>query len=295
MHKVLIIAGLFVTVAFTACEERGPAIDFSTTTIKSVDTTYVESPEVPEPRRILVEEATGVQCPNCPAGTKILQKADSTYPGRVIVVAIHAGKLTDPMSDSKHLLYNNDLLPLYSFFGAEPNKPAAIFDRVPVNGSYFIDSRNMWPNLMEQRLAKPSPVNLSLTSSYNDETGEDTISVRVAYTQDVQANQSIGIYITENGIIDPQIDGLSIIEDYEHNHVLRQNVTPLNGTSFLDTLAVKEKGRVYERTFIYKIPESAYTVEGKKWNLDNCKVVAFVFDNESQSKEVSQVAEISLR
>jgi hypothetical protein len=276
-----------------SCTEKGPGIDFSTT--RSADTTFTINPETPELRRVLIEEATGVKCPNCPAGAKILKAADSVNPDRIVIIALHAGNLTSPLDESKYDFRNPSIMQLFAFFGGEPNKPAAVFDRTRQGTAYFVDSRSAWPGLINQRLQTASPIRLSLTSSYNAATMEDTIRVRISYTSTVSKPQSVGIVITEDGIVDPQEDGTIIIPDYKHEHVLRDFVTPINGISFLDTLATKKAGRVFEKTFIYKVPEVAFGPEIKRWNLDKCNVVGFVFNNEANDKEVVQAAEIKLK
>ena len=286
-----IIAGS--AIILSACEERGPAIDFSN--VEKVDTTYVIAPEAPEARRVLIEEATGVKCPNCPAGAKILKQADSTNPGRIVIIGLHAGIQTSPLSESKYDLRDSTIMNLFAYFGGEPNKPAAVFDRTVQNGKYFLDNRTAWPGLINQRLAEPTPVRLSMTSSYDAATHEATIRVRVSYTTAVSKPQSIGVVIVEDDIEDPQEDGLTIIEDYVHQHVHRAFVTPINGSSFLDSLATKDAGRVFERTFTYKLPDAALVQGLKQWNVDNLHAVAYVFNNAGADQEVQQAAHVKLK
>ena len=74
---------------------------------------------------------------------------------------------------------------------------------------------------------------------------------------------------------------------YVHNHVFRDFLTPSIGASILSDLLSKEPGQVYERTFIYKVNSS--------WNINNCRIVAFVHNNEQDDKSVVQVAEADLK
>jgi hypothetical protein len=91
------------------------------------------------------------------------------------------------------------------------------------------------------------------------------------------------------------VNGLKKDTFYMHNHVLREFVTPVNGHSFLDTLVTKAAGRVYERTYVFKLPERAFGEERTRWNLDNCNVIGFVFNNEPGDMEIVQSVEIELR
>ena len=134
-----------------------------------------------------------------------------------------------------------------------------------------------------------------MTSSYNAVAQEDTIRIRVSYTSAVSKKQSIVILVTEDDIVDAQEENTTIIFDYKHDHVFRDFVTPYSGVSFLDTLATKEAGRVYERTFVYKVPERAFGEEKFRWNIDNCKIIGFVMNNESGDYEVAQAIEIPFK
>jgi hypothetical protein len=192
---------------------------------------------------------------------------------------------------------------IMNLLGGEPAKPAAGFDRTIQSGSIFTD-RAVWPTVVNQRLAVPPPVNLQLTSSYDEVKKEAVIKVKAIYNTQVTKQQNLTVLITEDNIIDPQDDSRlpppGIEEDYEHNHVLRTMLTPVSGSAVIDSIAVKKPGRVYERTFIYKLPDAAFTTpagapHNTTWNISNLKVVAFINNNETNDKEVAQAAETHLK
>ncbi|RYZ28301.1 MAG: Omp28-related outer membrane protein, partial [Sphingobacteriales bacterium] len=131
------------------------------------------------------------------------------------------------------------------------------------------------------------PLNVTVTSDYNEGSRTAVIKVRVAYTSDITEKQSLMVAVTEDKIIDVQAYPDHHDEEYEHNHVLRDFITPVSGSSIADSLAVKEKGRVYERTFIYEVDAN--------WNHANCNVVAFVFNNGTPGMEVAQIAETRIK
>ena len=74
---------------------------------------------------------------------------------------------------------------------------------------------------------------------------------------------------------------------YRHEHVLRDMITTATGTPIMSTLAEKEAGRVYERTFTYTLAAA--------WVPENCRLIAFVTNNNGADKEVRQVTEIHLK
>lgn len=290
MKKPLLYIAIATILALSACTEKGPPIDFSN--VVKIDTTYITTIETPELRRVLVEQATGVKCPNCPAGAALLKQAEDANPGRVILVGLHALSLTSPiLGESKYNFQSIFAETLFlSYFGGEPNKPASVFDRTIQGSGYFVENRNTWLNTIAQRLQTVSPVNLSITVTGFDAVNNETvIKVRAAYTSTIAKKQSLSIMITEDKIIDAQEDGTNIIEDYEHNHVLRDMLTPAIGNNILDDVSPKEAGRVYERTFTYKVPD------GNDWNVDNLNIIAFIHNNEAGDKEVQQAVEIKLK
>jgi hypothetical protein len=101
-------------------------------------------------------------------------------------------------------------------------------------------------------------------------------------------HQNLTVGIIENNIIDAQEYTSYIDTFYQHNHVLRDFLTPASGSAVLDSFATKKAGRVYERIFIYNVDS--------KWNAANCEVFAYVFKNESgQDYEIAQAAKKSLK
>src|SRR5690606_41258473 len=70
--------GILILGVLSSCKEKGRAIDFSK--ITASDTTYVTTPETTSLRKVLIEEYTGVQCTNCPAGVGLLKSLDEQNP-----------------------------------------------------------------------------------------------------------------------------------------------------------------------------------------------------------------------
>ena len=72
MKKILfVIATGFGAFFMNGCKEIGPAIDFTRPVEGEYDTSYtISSIPAADPKKVFVEEYTGVECPNCPDGTK---------------------------------------------------------------------------------------------------------------------------------------------------------------------------------------------------------------------------------
>lgn len=299
MKKILLVAVGALAATFYACKEIGPSIDLTpkSTDTRAYDTTYTEAVPAAEVKRILAEEYTGVKCPNCPAGTTVLKNYAAAHPGRLVIVALHAGSLTDTVGGKwKHYFANEEVQNMVNNYlgGNTPPKPAAAFDRVVQNtGAMFIPNRNQWVSYLDQRLNVTTPVNLSLTASYDSATQMIVAKVKIVYTQPVTKKQNVSVWVLEDNIIDAQYDVSTTIMDYTHNYVFRDFITPVSGAQILDTFSTKEPGRVYERQFVHT-PRFISNPNADRWNLKNCRVVAVVHNDEFGDKEVAQVVDTKL-
>ena len=89
--------------------------------------------------------------------------------------------------------------------------------------------------------------------------------------------------ILENNIIDAQEDLNEVIEDFEHNHVLRTMLTPFDGEELSSQF---EKGEVVTRNYEFTLPE-----DENLWKVGDIEIVVFVHE---QNGEVLQAALIRL-
>lgn len=276
-----------------SCEEKGVKIDFGNA--GSSDTSYVAAIETAQPRNILIEEFTGASCTNCPAGHEAVNSIISNNPGRIVAVAYHTfngGSVFKPVENvSIYDFRDTAATDIGKFiYGGISTIPIAGIDRVPLSGSTDLRiDRNFWPSEVSTRLPITSPVNITLTSKYNNSNNEVTIVVKVAYTQAVSKKQSLSIGVLESGIVDAQDFPLdSLAKNYVHNHIFRKCLTnQYYGTAILDSVTTKQPGLVYQYTYTFT-PNAA-------WKLENCTIVAYVSNNESGDKEVAQAAEVSLK
>jgi len=303
MKNAILIAAGSMLFFLNACKEIGPAIDFSTEEVdtlfkeRAYDTSYTESVPAPQNKKMLVEEYTGVQCPNCPAGATILKNYDVANPEKIVIVALHSGSLTDPIPNKSKYNFSNDEVQnmINNYLGGNVNaKPAASIDRIPQGNGLFIVNKSQWTTAIAQRSSTTSPVNLTVTSKYDSAFKKVVVKVKVVYTQQVTTKQNISLWVLESNIIDAQYDGTITIDNYEHNHVFRDFITPVSGSAILSSMSQKAPGLVYERQFIYS-PKYLSDASLDKWNLDNCKIVAVVHNDEQGDKSVAQVMEVDLK
>lgn len=287
MSKKLLLLPVLGLLFLASCEETPPYIDFSGA--RAEDTTYLAAaPETPQQRRVLMEEFTGVSCPPCPNGHIKIAAIETQYPERFIAVGFSPFGV--PQAEPVHNLSQYDFrtqegTSLKGDFGVA-NLPAAVIDRVEGGTGYTVDVLS-WSSFVDTRMAVPTKVNLHLSSVYNPGTREAEVTVRAHYTAGVSGKQVLTLLLLENNIVDAQKNGLNIDTFYNHKHVFRKMYTPYVGSPMIDSIANKEPGRVYERRFKIQVDQA--------WNPDNCKLVAYISNNEPGDKEVQQAEEIKLK
>src|SRR5690606_16487307 len=142
-------AGL-MALAFVSCKEQPVAVNLDQSTW---DTAYEAAPEVPQTKDLLIEEYTGVHCPNCPAGSDLLHSMNEggQFAGRLHIVSVHSGILTDPISNEEYnsvqdfRTKDGDQM-LNGIFGGDMFKPCAAVDRLKIgnSGSDYFGISTSW-------------------------------------------------------------------------------------------------------------------------------------------------------
>jgi hypothetical protein len=278
----------------SSCKEQTPAgLNLNDNTIAK-DTTYLASPETPQVKGVLIEESTGNKCSNCPAGKAQIDQMSKDNPGRIYTVALHYKGLEFHEPANKYYsLETQDTRDLIGFLDGDQGQPCASFNRVPVSGKYFLirGTGGNWSSALNAELAKSTPVNLTVSSDYKAADNKATITTTVAFTENVTGKLHLSLFLLEDGLLGTQdsiTPGLQVIkiENFEFNHVFRKAITPVIGTSFLDSLTVKQQGRVFKKTVIFE-PDAS-------WDKSKCSIIALVHRADAADKSVLQVAKAYL-
>lgn len=293
---------------FASCEEQGPAINLEEAAVDPSDTSYIlTNIPTPQPRKVLMEEFTGVKCPNCPAGHEIIKSIlDGPNGSQLVSVALYPNNyaLTEPIAEGSHQTEDDFRTPestqiVGKYFGGIPSMPTAGFDRFKF-GTELLKGRASWVNDFNSRRMEASPVNIELESSYDPAT--DMVKVKITSTFTAEFNHKVYMTacIVQDSIYDYQerqgTGGIEIIEDYLHQHVFRGFIVPNeNGIQLGDDL--HEAGRVYVRTLNFKLSDLA--VDNSYLNMQHvepkhCRVVVYLHRADLESFEVLQANEVHM-
>ncbi len=233
-------------------------------------------------RVVIIEDLAGASCPNCPKGNTAIENIIKKFPGRVAAVGIHGDFLSKPTTKSKFDFRNPKAKDLENWFKPWFGKPSASINRVPdENDALMTALPDLWQAAVEKELQKAHTLNILPDIKYDDATGRVDIEVAAIPLANIAGNFNISIYLTESGIIDAQTNGPVIVEDYVHNHVLRDMITKFDGDNFTSDM---KKSNIIRNNYTYTISPAAKTL----WKTKNMEVVITIHHNEPKDKSVVQ-------
>jgi hypothetical protein len=244
-------------------------------------------------RRALLEEFTGHRCNTCPAAHAVAASLESAFGDELVVVGIHAtdffaAPLNPPPSNGA---YSTDFRTpagnAYATAFSISFLPTGLVNRAPFNSSTTISSGN-WSSAVAAIVAQDAQCDIWV-SQFSHNAAANTISaeVKVAVLSALTGSHNLTAYLTEDHVIDWQLNSLATppdVEDYDHRHVLRAN---LNGT-WGETLVASSAEPGDTLTLSWNnIPVAA------SWNAQNFALVAYAYS--TATNEVLQVAERKLQ
>ncbi len=206
-------------------------------------------------RVVIIEDLTGVQCPNCPKGAAAIESIIEKLPGKVVAIGIHGSFLTKPLPESKYDFRNNKAKDLEEFLKPFLGKPAAAINRHHFDDQDYIavDAVELWQSFVEEELKKPQEMEIELSAKYNETTRLLEVDMTGISLIDETGLFKTSVYVTESKIEDVQESQGVIIEGYEHSHVLRDMLTNATGDDFSNNLT---KNQVVNKKYTYSIPEN---------------------------------------
>lgn len=281
---ILILNSLFVGILMlSSCEEEIPP-GLNLTPEKSIfDTTYITNViPAPQPTNVLIEDFTGVKCPNCPRAQTVAKNLMIANPNRVVVMALHPGKgllstLTSPFKtpgddhDSKYDFRTEEGADLLTLLGGTSQLPIGSINRkLFTTETAILINDPKWTTRTNEELNTISIVNIDTFGKkgvYFLDGNKIRVNAKITYTSNATDSQFVSIAIIEDKLIDYQESGSVVLDNYEHNHVFRRMITPVTGSQLKGTIGV---GRVFEKTFEYEL------LPTETWKKANLKIVVFV-------------------
>ncbi len=234
-------------------------------------------------RTVLVEEVTGVRCPNCPVGTQTLVGLQQQYgKDKLVVVSIHAaGNFSVPYPASIDFR-STEIQELADYVGALEGFPTASINRRLLANelSAFVTPHTRWGGEVAQDLVRDPSIALTVVNTFEPDSRVLSINVSILPDQAISGEHRLTVLITQDSIVGPQINGNTFIPDYIHRHVVRDVVSAPSGDPIFEPLVA---GSLVNKTFSVTLPA--------EYDVQHCSVVAYVHRAVGASKEVIQATE----
>lgn len=275
MKKItFILTFIAIAVLIASCDKiEGPYLQYD----ESVETT-VEFPELDKStvyKKVLVEEFTGHRCPNCPSGRELLDNLAPVYGDTMVVVCIHAGFFANPTGSFPSDFRTEEGTELASDFTIT-SYPNAVFNQSPFGGTYGV-GMSEWEQALGQFSQQPA---IAAIQIINEFAGNSlTVHTKTTFLTEYESSVKLALFVIEDGIVSPQIDGSETIEDYVHDHMLRGSLNGTYGT-FISADGTVAADTGYTKSY-------QLSCDGKPWDIAHCSIVAILMD--ASTHEVLQV------
>jgi hypothetical protein len=289
-YTKIICTYLLFSSMLISCTENIPAGLILKPTTIAKDTSYTTSTiPAPQLKNVLIEEFTGVRCPNCPKGASDLKVIQLANAPRVLIAKAHVGNFALPILNDVDLRCD-DATNLYTILG-QGGQPSAAVDRLLNSGTNFTHNIPNVGGLVAKQLAKPTPVNISIAKLINANKDSISLESTFIFTDTTSRRLAFNVYFLENKVVTHQdsFDVITLktieIEEYEHEEIIRKSITPsFVGTPFPEGL--QAKGQVYVRGLQFAKPANVIYI-------NNCVLLVFVHDRDT--KEAIHCQQIDLK
>ncbi|MBK8746581.1 MAG: Omp28-related outer membrane protein [Saprospiraceae bacterium] len=266
---------LFISFLFNSCSETEIIVP--------------KAGEIISDRVVLIEDFTGVKCPNCPNAAREITSLMGRYPKNVVAVAYHTEFLGSPITEpseykSKYDFRTQDGEALEGQMGFYLGKPAVSLDRKIYNPleDYILTSTAVLGNI-ENELRSIPKAKIMINNTYDFNTRKLIANITIDPVVQTSGEFRIHALVTESDILDSQEDNIIFVKEYQHNHVFRQMLTELAGDPIGLTLT---PGSQIKRTYEFTLPP-----ENGWWVAKNCQVVAFISDLSQKTYSVGAIVQ----
>ena len=239
-------------------------------------------------RKILIYDFTGHKCGNCPRAHRLLFGFKNLFNNAVIPIAIHGTFFAMPDNHPEgRLAYDfrtliGDILAGRDFstdgYYGEMNLPIGLVNNLAKES---LKPDALWAEEVHKFISTYPEFDIRIYNSYcslgDNIITEIFVETLIAGSRNIHLN----VLIIEDGIVQWQTDyaqSPSYVENYMHDHVLRDGFTGPFGVAVNENNNNLTVGKIIQREYSRQI--------NQEWNKENCSVVAFIYDFDT--KEVLQ-------
>jgi len=316
MKSAKIFSSFFIItlLVFSSCKEEMNLIDYSKPQSSS-DTTYIISP-VPsaQQKQVLIEDLSGVRCPNCPTAGQIGNGIVAANPGKVNIYTIYPNvqalnQLTAPVNNngviSKYELRTNIGGQILGSLTTPSTLPMGYIDRKIYSPNIdWLNPKENWSGIVNAEIALATSVNIDLEKTYDAASKNLSIIVTVTFTQSDTGSKYLSVVLLQDSIVDAQENSSGFDSTYLHRHVLMDMLTSASGNKLNQTSAATlTPGRVFKITYQKTLDTRTNSIPSgvagngpplppPQWDPKHMIILAFVTDG--TTKNVLQSNEIDV-
>lgn len=232
----------------------------------------------PQEKNAILEEFTGVSCPNCPAGHQVAATILADNPGRAFCIAYHPSNsgYTAPYPGDPDFrrTYPNAFYTV-PYCGSSRFMPSAFINRREWTNGERIQSRAQWTPYCNTIMGEASPANMGLSTTYDILGQMLYITVEIYYTEDMTDVNHVYVMLAENDLVSMQ-SGAS--GPYTHKHTFREAFVAQWGDVITEPTT---QGSLVTLNYEWSTAGSGYI-------MSNCEVLAFI-ENQSDGEIITGV------
>jgi hypothetical protein len=256
-------------------------------------------------KKILIEEFTAHKCANCPSAAQQLKAIYDLYPQQIIGIAIHAKNsfATPTPTIMSPTGFSYDFRTEYGSNIYENIMQSCPIPQGMVNRIGYPDGNHKllkteWLDVVESERMKEVNIGIQINQNIIGSNGE--INILIDIINDINGNYKLAVCLTEDNIINWQINGDFEIATYEHNHVLRtalyndtisSNIEYISGQKINKSISINIDA-LQEANITYSNSIESGNGNAGEWNTNNMSIVAYIYN--SDTYEVIQAEEIKL-
>jgi len=252
-------------------------------------------------KKTLLEDYTGMKCPNCPDAAVTAANLLARYGDSLVVISVHAGSFAKPFGNFKED-YRTDVGDIWNGTAGFniPSNPNGIVNRTNYASNGLIILQTKWTSAVAMANKDAMVVKLDVTTNYDTTAGALNTEVKAVFKAASSARLSISIVLIEDEVFGLQdIRGVET-ENYEFKEMLRGAVNgdwgaplvtstkKINDTVTYSFNDFNVKGLKYT---VLKTPP--FTTKGILVDDKHVSAVVFVFNTDT--REVMQVEKVKIR
>jgi hypothetical protein len=248
-------------------------------------------------KKILLEDYTGMRCPNCPDAATTASNLLAANSTDLVVISVHAGGFAKPFGNFINQDFRTDAGDTWN--GTQgfsiPSNPNGIINRTNYASNGLIVLQTKWSSIVDLAKLDPMVVKLDVTTNYDTVVGALNVDVKATFKASCP-KLMISIVLIEDGITGLQDNRGVETEDYDFKEMLRGAVNGDWGVPLTTTTKAANDTVSYSfKNFNVKGMKYTKVTPNKNIVVNDKNVTVIVFVYKTDTREVVQAEKIKLR